>query len=201
MQPTIRRELSRTCAASSARTGTAISAAAVGVGARRSAAKSISVVSVSCPTAEISGMEEAAAARTTTSSLNAHRSSRLPPPRPTISTSGRATAPPAGRALNPSMAAAIFSAAPSPCTGTGHSTTWRGNRSATRCNMSRITAPVGEVTTPITSGRNGIGFFRAASNRPSAARRLRRSSSSLSSAPAPASSTDSTTSWYFDERG
>ena len=38
------------------RTGTAISAAAVGVGARRSAAKSISVVSVSWPTAEISGM-------------------------------------------------------------------------------------------------------------------------------------------------
>ena len=44
------------------RTGTAISAAAVGVGARRSEAKSISVVSVSCPTAEISGMAEAAAA-------------------------------------------------------------------------------------------------------------------------------------------
>ncbi len=39
----------------SARTGTAISAAAVGVGARRSAAKSVNVVSVSWPTAEISG--------------------------------------------------------------------------------------------------------------------------------------------------
>ncbi len=66
----------------------AISAAAVGVGARRSEAKSISVVSVSCPTAEISGMRQAAAARTTISSLNAIRSSRLPPPRATISTSG-----------------------------------------------------------------------------------------------------------------
>ena len=53
------------------RTGTAISAAAVGVGARRSAAWSISVVSVSWPTAEINGIRLAAAARTTTSSLNA----------------------------------------------------------------------------------------------------------------------------------
>ena len=42
--------------ASSARTGTAISAAPVGVGARRSAAWSISVQSVSWPTAEITGM-------------------------------------------------------------------------------------------------------------------------------------------------
>ena len=63
---------------SSERTGTASSAAAVGVGARRSAAKSISVVSVSWPTAEISGMAEAAAARTTASSLKAQRSSSEP---------------------------------------------------------------------------------------------------------------------------
>ena len=74
---------------SSARTGTAISAAAVGVGARRSAAWSISVVSVSWPTAEISGIGNSAAARTTSSSLNAHRSSIEPPPRATISRSGR----------------------------------------------------------------------------------------------------------------
>ena len=43
-------------AMSSLRTGTAISAAAVGVGARLSEAKSISVMSVSWPTAEISGI-------------------------------------------------------------------------------------------------------------------------------------------------
>ena len=49
---------SASCAKSSARTGTASSAAAVGVGARRSAAWSINVVSVSCPTAEISGIGE-----------------------------------------------------------------------------------------------------------------------------------------------
>ena len=35
--------------------------------------------------------------------------------------------------------------------------------------MSRITAPVGEVTTPITSGSQGSSCLRASSNRPSAA--------------------------------
>ena len=75
----------------SSRTGTAISAAAVGVGARRSLAWSIRVVSVSCPTAEISGIAEAAAARTTISSLNAIKSSRLPPPRATMISCGRGT--------------------------------------------------------------------------------------------------------------
>jgi hypothetical protein len=34
--------------------------------------------------------------------------------------------------------------------------------------MSRITAPVGEVTTPITRGRNGSARFLLSSNRPSA---------------------------------
>ena len=78
---------------SSARTGTAISAAAVGVGARTSAAKSISVTSVSWPTAEISGIMLSAAARTTISSLNDQRSSSEPPPRATISRSGRGMRP------------------------------------------------------------------------------------------------------------
>ena len=61
----------------------------------------------------------AAAARTTISSLKAIRSSRLPPPRATISTSGRGTGPSGGSAPKPSMAAAICSAAPRPCTGDG----------------------------------------------------------------------------------
>jgi hypothetical protein len=141
--------------ASSARTGTAISAAAVGVGARRSAAKSISVVSVSCPTALISGIGEAAAARTTSSSLNAHRSSIEPPPRATMIRSGRGTGPPGSIAPKPRIAAATLAAAPSPWTGTGQTMTWVGQRSSSRWRMSRITAPVGEVTTPITRGRNG----------------------------------------------
>ena len=78
--------------------------AAVGVGARTSAAKSSNVVSVSWPTAEISGMSLRAAARTTISSLKAHRSSILPPPRATIRTSGRGTALASSSALNPLMA-------------------------------------------------------------------------------------------------
>ena len=40
-----------------------------------------------------------------------------------------------------------------PCTATGQISTLRGNRSRRRCRISRITAPEGEVTTPITSGR------------------------------------------------
>ena len=92
-----RRASEPTSTMSSARTGTAISAAAVGVGARRSAAKSISVTSVSWPTAEISGMKLAAAARTTISSLNDHRSSSEPPPRATMIRSGRGSAPCSGK--------------------------------------------------------------------------------------------------------
>ena len=66
---------------------TTISAAADGVGARRSATKSAIVTSVSWPTAEIVGTGQPAIARATTSSLNAHRSSIEPPPRPTMTTS------------------------------------------------------------------------------------------------------------------
>ena len=66
--------------------------------ARWSAAKSISVTSVSWPTAEISGIMLSAAARTTISSLNDHKSSSEPPPRATISRSGRGIDPsPAAR--------------------------------------------------------------------------------------------------------
>ncbi len=98
-------------------------------------------------------MSEAAAARTTISSLKLHRSSRLPPPRATISRSGRGIAPPAGSALKPAIAAATSAALVSPWTRTGQSSTRVGKRSARRCRMSRMTAPVGEVTTPMTRGR------------------------------------------------
>lgn len=63
-------------------------AAAVGVGTLRSDTKSIKVVSVSCPTAEIIGILLAKTDLTTFSSLNAHKSSMLPPPRAMIITSG-----------------------------------------------------------------------------------------------------------------
>ena len=61
-----------------------------------------------------------------------------------------------------------------------------------------MTAPVGEVTTPMTEGRKGSGFLRPSSNSPSAASRFLRSSSSAISAPTPAGSSVSMTIWYFD---
>ena len=64
-----------------------------------------------------------------------------------------------------------------------------------------MTAPVGEVTTPITFGMCGSSCLRASSNRPSAASFLRRSSSSAISAPAPAGSSDSITIWYLEDPG
>ena len=166
-----------------------------------SATWSISVQSVSWPTAEITGMCEAATARTTTSSLKPHRSSRLPPPRATISTSGRGIGPSGSSALKPATAAATSAPAVSPWTRTGQTTTCRGKRSEMRWTMSRITAPVGEVTTPMTRGMKGRSCLREASNRPSAASRRRRSSKSAISAPAPAGSRLSMTIWYFDEPG
>ncbi len=120
--------------------------APVGVGARRSAAWSMSVQSVSCPTAEISGMAERAAARTTPSSLKPQRSSRGRRPRATIRTSGRGT----GARLDgvePVDRGRDLLSQVSPWTRTGQTRTWSGKRSAMRWRMSRITAPVGEVTT------------------------------------------------------
>jgi len=49
--------------------------------------KSQIVKSTSCPTADMTGTRELNTARATTSSLNAHKSSSEPPPRPTINTS------------------------------------------------------------------------------------------------------------------
>ena len=60
--------------------GTAISAAAVGVAALISATKSIKVKSVSCPIAEIIGFLESNTFLTTFSSLNGRKSSAPPPP-------------------------------------------------------------------------------------------------------------------------
>ncbi|OQA15494.1 MAG: hypothetical protein BWY62_00590 [Firmicutes bacterium ADurb.Bin356] len=62
------------------------SAAAEGVGALRSETKSAIVKSVSCPTALITGILLSKIALATSGSLKAHKSSMLPPPRPTIKT-------------------------------------------------------------------------------------------------------------------
>ena len=58
--------------------------------------------------------------------------------------------------------------------------------------MSRITAPEGEVTTPMTSGRNGSARLRPAANSPSASSARRRASSIAISAPTPAGASAST---------
>ena len=73
--------------------------------------------------AAISGMRLAAAARTTISSLNDHRSSSEPPPRATIMMSGRGNRPPGVKALKPWIAWATSAADVSPCTRTGQTST------------------------------------------------------------------------------
>ena len=186
---------SLTKALSSARIGVAISAAAVGVGARRSETKSMRVVSVSCPTALMSGMRQAATVRASPSSLKAQRSSTDPPPRATIRMSGLGTAPPASRESKPRIAAETCPAAASPCTTTGQTITRHGQRSRMRCRMSRITAPVGLVITPITAGIEGRGCFRSASKRPSPESLAFRRSSWARRAPTPAASMVSMTIW------
>ena len=193
-----RAPLARVSAKRSKRTGTANSAAALGVGARMSETKSINVVSVSWPTAEIRGISEAAAARATISSLNPQRSSMEPPPRATISKSGLGRAPPGVMALNPAIARATSAAQLAPCTATGQTKTFRGKRSRRRCRISRITAPVGEVTTPITSGKKGKACLRAGSNNPSAAKAVFRFSNMAINAPTPATATSSTFKLYLD---
>ena len=67
--------------------GTTSSAAAEGVGARKSATKSAMVKSISCPTADTTGRVDLEMARATISSLKAHKSSIEPPPLPTMRTS------------------------------------------------------------------------------------------------------------------
>ena len=89
------------------------SAAADGVGARRSATKSAMVKSVSWPTAETTGISEAAMARASVSELKGARSSGEPPPR------AMTTASTFFARLNQAMPEAISPAACSPCTVAG----------------------------------------------------------------------------------
>ena len=123
--------------------GTTSSAAADGVGARRSATKSQMVKSVSCPTAETIGISERAISLAKASSLKAHKSSIEPPPLATIKTSHKECS------LNFFIALEICAAAPSPCTSTGKNTiSASGKRRFITFWMSQNTAPVSDVTTP-----------------------------------------------------
>ena len=106
------------------------------------------------------------------SSLNAIRSSRLPPPRATISTSGRGM-PGAGRRSMAAMAAAIFSRRALALHGHGIEQYRTGTkRRAIVVWMSCSTAPLAEVMTPITAGQQRdralCGRRRTAPRRPGA---------------------------------
>ena len=103
----------------SSRFGAILSAASEGVKARTSAARSHRVTSISCPTADTTGMREATTARTTSSSLKAQRSSIEPPPRPTTRRSR-------GGSIRLAIAIppAISSAAPGPWTLAGTTRTF-----------------------------------------------------------------------------
>ena len=79
--------LSNTCASSSP-SGAISSAAAEGVGALRSATKSLIDTSISWPTAQTMGISMAAIARAMDSALKTQRSSMEPPPRVSKMTSG-----------------------------------------------------------------------------------------------------------------
>ena len=183
-----RRRPSRRCCRSPA-LGASSSAAAEGVGARTSATKSLIDTSVSWPTALTIGVAQAATARATASSLKHQRSSREPPPRARISASKPC------RSASCS-ARTICATASRPCTavGTRVSSTC-GARRRNTLMMSRITAPLGELTIPMRRGWAGSGRLRSLANRPSPASFSFNASKARRRAPSPAGSTVSAINW------
>ena len=180
-----------TAAATCSPSGETFTAASVGVSARRSAARSVSVTSISWPTPATTGMRAAATARTSTSSLKLQRSSRLPPPRTSAITSGRGMS----RSAMAS-AAASSSAAPAPCTRDGTTiTSLACQRPRSVCKKSAIAAPVGLVTRAIRRGKGGMGRFRSAEKSPSASSRAWSRRSWASSVPVPSACNRSIVSW------
>ena len=130
-------------------------------------------------------------ARATTSSLNAHKSSIDPPPRPTMRTSMSFIR------FICFTASAISWAAPSPCTFTGCNKTETFRfRLWMMLRMSRTAAPVGEVITPTFQGNSGIAFFFSSANRPSAVSLTFNCSNAFCNAPSPRGSICSTINWY-----
>lgn len=145
----------------STKLGTAISAAPVGVGALKSATKSAIVKSISCPTAEMIGILELKIALATISSLNAHKSSIDPPPRPQMMRSN-------SKACATSKLCTILSLAPFPWTNAGNKIVSQiGYLLLIVLKISRIAAPVGAVIIPILFGNFGIGFLYSFRNKPS----------------------------------
>ena len=175
--------------------GTISSAAALGVGARKSATKSQIVKSISCPIAETTGTLTSTITRATISSLNSHKSSMLPPPRATtIRSTGNQFS--LGVASS-RTATAISAAAPLPCTRTGLIRICsQGARRRKTFSRSRMAAPLGEVTIPIRRGNLGSARLRAGSKSPSASS-LRLSASNFAcNNPNPRGCKICTLTWY-----
>ena len=166
---TIRCRKRSNSARTSARCGTTNSPASLGVKARRSATRSEMLTSISCPTALITGIRQAKMALATTSSLKAHRSSRLP------------LAPLPGNhdldAGNPCVRDSKLAAISCSCSHPLHAATGKMMISAAvqrrlmTCTMSRTAAPLELVIKAIRRGKRGNGRFRSAANNPSAASR------------------------------
>ena len=153
-----------------------------GGGGRRRRARN--GVSCSWPTAETTGTGHAATARTSRSSLNGSRSSKLPPPRVSTITST------SGAAQTSRSASIIAVAAKGPCTYVSATTTRAaGNRAVIVASTSRFAAASFPVTSPMRRGRNGSGRLR--SKTPSAASFFFSRSSAARWSPSPKRSIDS----------
>ena len=183
--PASRDDLPERSAIRSSLTGTAISAAAVGVAGAPAPAWSIRSCRFRAHRRDQRD-QRGRDGEPRSPRLNAIKSSRPPLPRHDNQIGPRQH-PPSGRRSNRldrrrNLGRRPFARTPQPPD--QHAAP--GNLSASRCRMSRMTAPVGEVTTPITSGRNGSGFSRSAANSPSAGESLAPLVEQLSSAPTPA---------------
>ncbi len=138
------------------------------------------MTSPSWPTAEITGIGDAAMARATASLLNACKSSSDPPPRPRMSVSARQE--PAARR----RAVTSEAGAPSPWTRAGYTRmSVHGARRLMIETMSRTAAPSKEVTTPTQAGYSGSGRFLSPSSSPSASKRPRNRSKAMRQSPSP----------------
>ncbi|SHW96689.1 Uncharacterised protein [Mycobacteroides abscessus subsp. abscessus] len=176
----LRRRRSLTSACSAAASGTTRLAASVGVAARRSATRSHSGLSGSCPTALTTGVVQAAISRHSVSSENGSRSSTLPPPRAITMTST------CGAASRARRASTICGTALVPCTAVFRMSKWTaGQRLWATVTTSCSAADARPVMRPMVLGRNGIGRFIRGSNNPSASSSRRSRSMRASSSPMP----------------
>ena len=160
--------------------GTTFFAASVGVEARRSAAKSMSVQSSSCPIAETIGLRHAAVARTTFSSEKPMRSSKLPPPRATMMTSTLGSS----SSLRIAWTTSGGHCAPWTCTCSITKST-AGQRRFTLVMTSPSARAWGAQIRPMQRGNSGSGILFSVSNRPSPLSFLRSSSICALRSPAP----------------